>query len=154
MTKATRFETLRLERLLPASPDRLFRAWTDPVEMKQWWGPKGVRCLSVDIDLRVGGRYRIANEMPDGSVLWISGQFEVIEEPELLVYTWVVETDNPTTERVRVRFRAQGHETEIAITHERISTKALKGQHRDGWAGCLDGLVAYLGGIRGGKPGI
>lgn len=129
---------------MPASPDRVFGAWTNPDEMKKWWGPKGVSCQSVAIDLRVGGQYRIANKLPDGSVLWIAGTFEVIEKPHLLIYTWIVENESPTTERVEVRFKKHKSGTDVVITHNRIATKVLGKLHQQGWIGCLEGLVEYF----------
>lgn len=136
--------TLHVRRLIPAPPARVFGAWTNPDELQKWWGPKGVRCLSADVDLCVGGRYKIANELPDKSVLWIVGEFEVVEPPRLLVYTWAVETDASSAERVTVKFLRHDQGTEITLTHERIATASLRDQHRDGWIGCLDGLVGYL----------
>ena len=55
----------------------MFAAWTTPELLRQWWGPTGVRCIAAEIDLRVGGTYRIGNEIPDGSVIWISGEFRL-----------------------------------------------------------------------------
>jgi uncharacterized protein YndB with AHSA1/START domain len=138
------FETLRLQRFIPASPERVFRAWTDPDEIKLWWGPVGVRCVCAEVDLRVGGRYRIGNELPDGSVLWIAGNFEVIESPQLLVYTWIVENECPSMERVKVQFEQHDPGTDVLITHERIATKALSEQHQQGWVGCLDSLFNFF----------
>jgi uncharacterized protein YndB with AHSA1/START domain len=58
-----------------------------------WWGPSAaVSCASAEIDLRVGGRYRIANRFPDGRLLWIVGEFEVVEPPSRLVFSWRVGT--------------------------------------------------------------
>ena len=145
--QAINSESLRVRRFVPASSDRVFTAWTEPDEMEKWWGPKGVSCLSAEVDLRVGGQYRLANELPDGSVLWISGNFEVIERPHLLIYTWVVENENPTEERVKVQFEQHDVGTHVTITHERIATKDLSEQHRQGWIGCMDGLVEYLAGL-------
>jgi uncharacterized protein YndB with AHSA1/START domain len=115
--------------------------------MTKWWGPKGVTCLSAEVDLRVGGNYRIANELPDGSVIWISGQFEQIERPHLLIYTWVVENESPATERVKVEFEQHEHGTNVTITHEQIPNKVLSEQHQHGWTGCMDGLVEYIAGL-------
>jgi uncharacterized protein YndB with AHSA1/START domain len=135
---------LQVSRLVPASPERVFRAWTEPAEMKNWWGPKGVNCASATVDLRVGGQYRIANEFPDGSVIWISGLYEFIDRPHLLIYTWNVENKSPCAERVKVHFEAHELGTRVTITHEKIATKALTEQHQQGWTGCLDGLIAHL----------
>ncbi len=137
-------ETLKIQRVILASPERVFSAWTDADEMQQWWGPKGVLCLSVEVDLRVGGHYRIANQLPDGSVLWIGGEFEVVERPTLLVYTWVVETESPQIERVTVRFQKRKDGTKIDLQHDLITSKEIRDQHHAGWLGCLEGLGTFV----------
>lgn len=139
-----KFESLRMQKKIAAAPERVFEAWTDPQELKKWWGPKNVRCVSAEIELRVGGQYRIGNELPDGTVLWIGGEFEVIEKPHLLIYTWIVETADPTKERVSVRFNRHESGTEVILTHDLISSAALRDQHQLGWTGCLRGLAGHL----------
>jgi len=137
-------ESLHIKRLIPASPGRVFHAWTDPDELKSWWGPKGVRCISAEVELRIGGQYRIGNELPDGTVLWIVGNFEEIERPHLLVYTWTVETESPNTERVSVRFEKHEQGTEVILKHELIATTTLRDKHQQGWFGCMDALAEFL----------
>ena len=65
--------TLFVRRRIKASPERLFEAWTTPDQFVQWWGPPGVACPGAEMDLRVGGSYRIGNRMPDGIEVWIGG---------------------------------------------------------------------------------
>lgn len=135
--------TLIVRRMIRATPERLFAAWTDPRQLVQWWGPEGVSCPAAEVDLRPGGCYRIANRLPDGRELWISGQFELIEPPHRLVYTWYVESVSAATERVDIRFEAREGATEVIVTHERIATEAARTSHERGWAGCLDGLARF-----------
>ncbi|MGI9205291.1 MAG: SRPBCC family protein [Woeseiaceae bacterium] len=137
---------LQIRKLIPAPPERVFRAWTNPDELKLWWGPQGVRCISAEIELKVGGQYRIGNELADGTILFIKGEFDVIERPHLLRYSWAIENDHPTIERVTVQFEAHEFGTELLLTHELISTTALRDQHQNGWHGCMDGLRDYLTG--------
>jgi uncharacterized protein YndB with AHSA1/START domain len=132
--------SLQVRKVIPVSPERVFRAWTNPDDLIQWWGPKGVRCVSAEVDLVVGGQYRIENELPDGTILWIGGEFDTIEKPRFLSYTWIVETDEPSVEYVSVRFEPHNSGTEIIISHEQIRTVALRDQHRQGWFGCMEGL--------------
>lgn len=139
---------LIVRRSIRASPARIFNAWTDPKHLKQWWGPKSVKCVDAEVDLRVGGRYRIANQFPDGKIVWISGEFEEIESPHRLVYTWRLGNDEAAAERVTVTFEARGEETEVIVMHERIPSEAMRDMHEQGWLGCLDGLVGYLEGAR------
>jgi uncharacterized protein YndB with AHSA1/START domain len=137
-------EVLIIRRSIRASPARIFDAWTEPRHLKQWWGPRSVDCVDAEVDLRVGGRYRIANQFPDGKILWISGEFEAIERPHRLVYTWRIGAGDSASERVTVTFEARGEETEVIVMHERIPTESMRDMHEQGWLGCLDGLVNYL----------
>ncbi len=136
--------TLIVRKTIPATPERLFAAWTEPDQLRKWWGPEGVQCIDPEVDLRVGGSYRIGNRLPDGKTLWITGEFEVIEPPRRLTYTWRLEGISETAERVTVRFEKRGEATEVIVTHERIANEALRDQHQHGWQGCLDGLAEYL----------
>jgi uncharacterized protein YndB with AHSA1/START domain len=135
---------LIVRRSIRASPERIFDVWTQPKHLKLWWGPKSVECIDAEVDLRVGGRYQIVNQFPDGKILWISGEFEAIERPHRLVYTWRVGAEAAAAERVTITFEARGEETEVIVMHERIPTEAMRDMHEQGWVGCLDGLVDYL----------
>jgi uncharacterized protein YndB with AHSA1/START domain len=135
---------LVVRRTIAATPERVFEAWTQPQQLKQWWGPPSVVCSWAEVDLRVGGRYRVANRFPDGKILWITGEFEVIEPPRKLTYTWRLEADAGPTERVHVTFEARAEGTEVVVTHERIADRSTHDQHEQGWIGCLDKLVYYL----------
>jgi uncharacterized protein YndB with AHSA1/START domain len=138
---------LVVRRIIRARPEALFAAWTDPQQLTRWWGPKGVSCTAAEIDLRVGGRYRIANRMPDGSTLWIAGEFEVIEPPSRLIYSWRLEIPQASTERVSVSFVPRDSGTEVIVTHERIGSAAARTQHESGWIDCLGGLARFAEGL-------
>ncbi|HEX2790562.1 MAG TPA: SRPBCC domain-containing protein [Steroidobacteraceae bacterium] len=136
--------TLIVRRTIRATPARLFEAWTQPAQLRQWWGPESVVCIDAEVDLRVGGRYRIANRFADGKILWIAGEFEAIEAPHKLVYTWALEPVSGATERVTVQFRPLGESTEVIVTHEGIASVPVRQRHEQGWQGCLSGLADYL----------
>jgi uncharacterized protein YndB with AHSA1/START domain len=135
--------TLVVRRRINATREKLFAAWTEPALLMRWWGPQGVACPAAEIDLRVGGSYRIANQFPDGKVIWIVGIFEVIEPPHRLTYTWKLESQDGPVERVTVSFEAHGAATEVVVTHERIPDEAARTSHERGWIGCLDSLAQY-----------
>ena len=137
--------TLVVRKFIQATPERLFTAWTQPEQLKKWWGPESVICVDAEVDLRIGGRYRIGNKLPDGTILWISGEFQVIEPPHKLVYTWRVGAESQPVELVAVSFEPRpGGATEVIVVHERISDKTARDRHEHGWLGCLDGLAKYL----------
>jgi uncharacterized protein YndB with AHSA1/START domain len=136
--------TLVVRRRIKATPEKLFAAWTRPELLMCWWGPEGVACPAAEIDLRVGGSYRIANRFPDGNIIWIAGIFEEVEAPRRLVYTWKLESQTGPEERVTVCFVADGELTEVVVTHERIPDPAARTGHERGWLGCLDSLVKFI----------
>ncbi len=135
--------SLVVRRRIPASPARLFAAWTTPAQLEAWWGPRGVRCTRAEVDPRVGGGYRIGNELPDGREVFIVGEFLVFDPPNELVYTWRLEPGGGDPERVTVRFEPRGAETEVVVVHERIGSARARDEHAEGWEGCLDGLLAF-----------
>jgi uncharacterized protein YndB with AHSA1/START domain len=100
----TRGVTLVTKRTIRASAKCLFDAWTRPEQLVAWWGPRPVTCRAAEIDLRVGGRYRIVNALPDGATRAIEGTFEIIEPERKLVYTWRAGEDQAS--RVTVLFES------------------------------------------------
>ena len=135
---------LVVRRQFSATPDRVFDAWTQADQLTQWWGPAGVTCPQAEVDLRVGGSYRIVNRLPDGGLIHIVGEFVRIERPTLLVYSWLVEPGNGEKSLVTVRFAAHGADTALTISHSRIGSTETRDDHARGWSGCLDGLARFL----------
>jgi uncharacterized protein YndB with AHSA1/START domain len=145
--------TLMVRRTIRASPERLFAAWTEPEQLLRWWGPPQVECAVAEVDLRVGGHYRLANKFPDGSIWWIGGTFETVIPPHLLIYSWQLSPREivaggaapaQRSERVTVRFEPRGDSTDVTIIHEHIADEAARFSHEQGWHGCLDGLTELL----------
>lgn len=133
---------LVVRRTIRASAARLFDAWTQPEQLRAWWGPRPVTCTSAEVDLRVGGRYRIDNALPDGTTLTIAGEFHVVEVPRKLVYSWRI--GEREASRVTVRFEPRGELTDVVIVHEQIPSELIRDSHEGGWGGCLDGLERHL----------
>jgi uncharacterized protein YndB with AHSA1/START domain len=134
--------TLITRRTIRASAALLFDAWTQPEQLRAWWGPRPVTCSGAEVDLRVGGRYRIHNALPDGKTLTIEGEFQVVEAPHRLVYTWHAGDDQAS--RVTVRFEPRGDATEVIVIHEQIPNEGIRESHEGGWNGCLDGLERHF----------
>lgn len=140
--------SLLIRRTIHAPVEKVFEAWTCPSQLQRWWGPAAVDCPAAEVDLRTGGRYRIANRYPDGSVVWISGEFVVVAPPHLLEYTWRLEPESQEQERVTVRFESRSGLTDVSVVHRRIAARVARDGHRRGWHDCLDGLASYFNGRR------
>ena len=136
--------SLRISRLIQAGPDTVFRAWTQPEQLKQWSAPEGITLEAVEVDLRVGGRYRLAMRSTEGKPHTAVGTYREIVRPTRLVYTWSWEEDGSNTEEtlVTVEFNAVGGATEVVLTHERFATAASRDDHLRGWTSCVDRLEA------------
>jgi uncharacterized protein YndB with AHSA1/START domain len=89
---------VELERVYDASPKTVWKAWTDPELLKQWWGPDNVTIPECEVDLRVGGRFYIVMEAgeamgPYKGTLWpMEAEFTVVEPYSQLSYSakaWV-----------------------------------------------------------------
>jgi uncharacterized protein YndB with AHSA1/START domain len=63
-------EDFVISRVLDAPRDLVWKCFTDPEHMKQWWGPKGFTVLVSKMDLRPGGMYHYGMKAPDGSPMW------------------------------------------------------------------------------------
>jgi uncharacterized protein YndB with AHSA1/START domain len=139
-----RTQRLVVRRTIRATPERLFDAWTRPEQLTQWWGPTGVTCPHAIVDLRVGGSYRITNVFATGETLYIAGEFQRIERPNKLVYTWRTGPSEDPAELVTVLFERREVGTEIIVIHEGIADAPRRAGHEAGWRECIDGLVAYV----------
>jgi uncharacterized protein YndB with AHSA1/START domain len=130
-------------RLIPATPERLFQAWTSPALLREWWGPPGGHCTDAIVEPVVGGAYRLDNTLADGSTVVISGRFTLIDAPRQLAYTWQVRPGPDRSELVTVTFDACDAGTEVTVEHVQIPARRLKREHAAGWAACLGRLAAY-----------
>jgi len=138
--------TLQLTRTFAAPREKVFRAWTDPEEVKKWFHPPGYETPSAEIDLRVGGKYRLGmRKLPDGEVFYLSGSYREVRRPERLVYTWQWEAEPELGDTlVTVQFHDRGGSTEVVLTHKLFPTEKARQEHERGWSGGLDNLVKIL----------
>jgi uncharacterized protein YndB with AHSA1/START domain len=143
---------LRMTRLLDAPRDLVFKAWTDPKHVAQWWGPKYFTNPVCEVDARPGGTILIHMQDPDGNVYPMKGVFNEVVEPERLVMTagaFQADDGEPMLEDVTtVTFEDVGGKT--LLTVHALVTKAtpeaegaLEGMEQ-GWNEQLDKLDEFL----------
>lgn len=143
--------TLVLTRTFAAPREKVFHAWTEPEELKKWWaaGP-GYTTPIAEVDLRVGGRYRLGMKPPDKEEVYVvGGTFREVQPPARLVYTWAWEGGEAQETLVTVEFHDRGTSTVVVLTHEHFVNEKVRDDHAGGWNGCLDRLAQVLG--EGGK---
>ena len=141
----THSETPRVvvERILPATPTEVFAAWLDRETLREFIGPGDASTADVDVDARVGGRFRITMWV-EGRALEHAGEYRVIDPPRRLVFTW----QSPATENrlTLVTIELTPHEdgTRLVLVHEQLPSDEAAGRHAKGWRVRVDKLAAYF----------
>ena len=140
--------SLRLTRLIKADPETVFRAWTDPEQLKQWYSPEGITVAIADVDLSVGGRYHVRmHDEKEGKDYNTRGVYKMIDPPRKLSFTWRWDEEEHDAGEtlVTVEFNDMNGSTEVVLTHELFPNAEAKGSHEQGWTSCLNRLEALVG---------
>jgi uncharacterized protein YndB with AHSA1/START domain len=138
--------TLQMRRTFAAPRQKVFRAWTDAAQLARWFAPSTEYSTVVpELDLRVGGKYRLEIRHKDGNVHCVMGTYQEIKPPEKIVFTWRWDGDaRPEDSLVTIEFQDLGNSTEVILTHERLPNLEERDKHAHGWTGCLDQLAKFL----------
>lgn len=153
-----------ISRTFDAPRDLVWKAFTDPERMKQWWGPKGVKVISSKMDLRPGGIYHYGMQTPDGHEIW--GKFvyrEIVPQERLVLVNSFSDKDGNLTrhpmspnwplEMFSV-FTFAEHQGKATVTirwwplnaseQERKTFAEARASMQQGWTGTLEQLAGYL----------
>jgi uncharacterized protein YndB with AHSA1/START domain len=116
--------------------------------VKRWWGPGPGEPVSVaELDVRVGGRFRIVFGGADGRAHECAGVYQEVVPNRKLVFTWC--WPNTTPERVSVVtivFEDLKGRTRLVFQHEQLFDEKVRDDHKRGWSGTLDKLADFLEG--------
>lgn len=138
--------SVTLARRIKAPPAKVFAAWTDAEKLIQWFGPHQTVDGSVqaDLDVRVGGRYRIAFKTDDGEYHQVGGVYREVVPDQRLQFTWAWHTTPERESLVTVTVRADGDGTLLTLLHEQFFDQAAADGHKRGWTGTLDKLEHFF----------
>ena len=78
-------ERMVVTRVFDAPRELVWKAWTDPKYVMQWWGPKGFTAPFCEMDFRVGGKFLYCMRAPDGQEYWNGGEYHEIVLHEKIV---------------------------------------------------------------------
>jgi uncharacterized protein YndB with AHSA1/START domain len=134
---------LTMTRRFAASPERLFDAWTDADRCSKWLftTPQSER-HSVEIDLRVGGAWRIIDRR--GGVDYTAvGEYLEIERPTRLAFSFGMPQFSDAFSKVTVEFAAYGDGAVMTLTQEDLPPEHIPAT-RKGWAQMFAALAALL----------
>ena len=139
--------SLEIKRLIRAPRDQDYAAWTDPAQLKEWFGPESVQTRNLIADVRVGGEFRWDLTDQEGKEVTISGEYREVEPGKKIVFTWRLEGDEDWknhSSTVTVEFFDREGGTEIRLTHEKLPNEASRDDHTQGWNSVLDKVEKFL----------
>lgn len=145
--------TLEMVREIRATPDRVFRALTDPGDLMQWWGK---RMTKARVDLRPGGKYRFDFRGPDGRSVFVAGEYRIVEPPRRLVKTWFNSMFEGVENVVDFTLEPMPVGTRLTLRHSGLERDDLFRDYENGWVevlGYLIGWVIAAAGIFAAPPG-
>ena len=140
--------TLGMTRLIPASPEAVFAAWTQPEQVQRWFGPRGMTCPACEIDLRAGGLHRTLMRDWDGKEFPNPMIIEAVEAPSRLVLRVPEGSACPLPGAAGTLLflpDPAGTRFEVRWDHP---TQEMRNQHEEmffkGWGETIDKLTAHL----------
>jgi uncharacterized protein YndB with AHSA1/START domain len=155
---------LLITREFNAPRELVFRAWTEPTYLAQWWGPKGSNIEVVKLELKPGGVFHYSMEMQAGHKIWGKFIYHEINAPEKLVFVnsfsdeqggitrnpwmqgWPLEILNTVTlteNAGKTTLTIQGHPINATEEEMKIFAEA-KGGMQQGFAGTFEQLEHFL----------
>jgi uncharacterized protein YndB with AHSA1/START domain len=137
-----------ITRVFNAPRELVWKAWTQPEHVAQWWGIRGYNVAICEIDLRVGGRYRYVLQGDGNAEFGFDGEYREIVPPERLVYTDGFEGMPGHEALVTVTFTQENGKTKLT-SHSHYQSVADRDGHiqsgmEAGMRETMDNLETYL----------
>ncbi len=137
-----------LRRTYRAPRKRVFAAWTNPEIAVHFFSTGDIKATDIRMDVKTGGTYSITMVSPEADRFVARGIYREVNVPERLVMTWRWEEDDPAEEYdslLTLDFNERDGETELVLTHEKISSIESRDRHERGWTLIVDQLAGVLG---------
>ena len=145
--KAAEKTSLEIKRFINAPRAEVYAAWTDPAQLKLWFGPEWVKTRDFVCEVRPGGKFRWDLIDCDGKEKTIAGEYREIVLEKTIVFTWR-HLDDEAWENcmsiVTIEFSDSDGGTELRLKHEQLPTEASRNDHNKGWKSVLDRLEKFV----------
>jgi uncharacterized protein YndB with AHSA1/START domain len=139
--------SLEVTRVIKAPRDRVYAAWTDPAQLREWFGPENIQTRNIVADARPGGEFRWDLISPEGEEMTIRGKYRELQPDKKIVFTWQFENDEDWKNResvVTVELSECVGGTEVRLTHEQLPSEESRESHTEGWKSVLDKLEKFV----------
>jgi uncharacterized protein YndB with AHSA1/START domain len=139
--------SLTLTRRFRARPEKVWAAWTDPEKLIGWFCTTKAKpgSMRADVDVRVGGRYRVSFDMESGEYSEVGGTYREVVPNEKLVFSWAWHSTPERESLVTVSIRPDGGGSLMVFIHEQFFDEAARDNHERGWSELFAQLESVLG---------
>jgi len=135
--------SLHINKNLPANINKVWKAWTNADDLAAWFCPEGMTATVHEMDVKVGGKYRITMAPPEGDTYTAIGEYKEVVPNEKLVFSWQWEGDEQVSE-VTILFTDKGKTTDMDFHHDQFESKESRDKHEEGWVSTFVKLVAFF----------
>ena len=146
--------SLEIKRFLKVPRNRVYQAWTDPAQLRKWFGPENVRTRDLVAETRVGGQFRWDLTNPEGEEMTVEGEYRDLQPGRKIVFTWQWQDDETWENRnsvVTVELSDAAGGTELRLLHEQLPSEESRDNHNEGWNSLLNKLDKFLNEKASGK---
>jgi uncharacterized protein YndB with AHSA1/START domain len=138
--------TLTITRSFIGPAALVFRAWTQAEHLVRWLGPRSHPAREVEVDFRVGGRWRACLRTPEGDDMWMGGTYREIDPPNRLAMTFAWDSTGFET-LVTIRLEEQGERTVMHFHQQPFVSTDSRDSHQEGWSSSFDRLAEFVAGL-------
>ncbi len=134
---------LTVTRLISAPCAMVFRAWSEPEQMAQWFGPAEVELRHFKADVKVGGAFRVHFVSKDGDHI-ATGNYREIVPNQRLKFSWSWEHYTMPDSEVTVNFEDLGQTTRLTLVHEGLPDQEDADDHTKGWTSMIGKFAQWM----------
>jgi uncharacterized protein YndB with AHSA1/START domain len=165
--KSTEIERMVITRVFDAPRELVWKAWTDPKYVMQWWGPKGFTAPVCTIDFRVGGKFLCCMRTPDGQDFWNGGEYhEIVLHEKIVSSMYFADADGNKVDPEHYGMEHEAIEgaydvtffedlgngqTKLTFIGNETMEEATKSGQAEGWRQILDKVAAVVAELAGQK---
>ncbi len=138
--------SLTMNRNFKADKKDVYEAWINKEALIDWFAPtKEMTTVVHELDLKIGGKYRIEMIETDGTAHKVHGEYVKFNPYNQIVFTWEWESDEQKVNSlVTIDLTEKEGTTDMVLTHEKLASQESVDLHSEGWTGCLAQLNNYF----------
>jgi uncharacterized protein YndB with AHSA1/START domain len=139
--------SLTLTRRLRARPEKVYAAWSEPENLLKWFARSQAKpgSLRADLDVRVGGRYRISfTDEKSGEYHEVGGVYRDVVPNQRLQFTWAWHSTPERESLVTISLKPDGAGTLMVFHHAQFFDETARDNHQRGWTSFLDKLDEFV----------